>query len=112
MGLSIGSSPPSEDRPCGGPSPPAVSPSGGGGHPSAATQLLSTEAGRGPKSDAKESSGPPAAGGRLGARMTPARLLLGIHRARKSAWEKAGVDITMAGVRRGQLIWDLGARLR
>lgn len=129
--LSIGSkesSSPSQDRPFRGPSLPAVSPpgrrghpSGGRGHPSPATQLLSAEAGRGPKSEMKESFGPSAVGslGPLetpgqGARITPARLLFGIHRARKSAWEKwspAGDDITMAGVGHDKLIWDFNARL-
>lgn len=86
-----------------------MSPSGGRGHPSTATQLLSAEAVSGAKSETKESFGPSAdvclkalETTVQGPRITPALLLFGIHRAKKSAWEKrspAGDDIMMATVR-------------
>jgi len=79
---------------------PALAPPGDRVNPSTPRQLLSAEPGRGAKSDAKESSGSreegpmaemclkePAKSGQ-GLRMTPALVLLGIHRATKSAWEK------------------------
>lgn len=87
----------SGDRPLTGISPPGNRP-----YPSTPTQLLSAEAGRGLKSEAKESSGfrdgdstavvfrKEPAKSRQGLRITPALVLLGIHRAKKSAWEKWG----------------------
>lgn len=78
---------------------PALAPPG---NPSTKTQLLSVEAGKGAKSDVKESSGPrggdpgcpaeeiyfsePANSG-LGLRITPALELLGMQRAKKSVSE-------------------------
>lgn len=79
--------------------------------PSTSRQLLSAEAGRGAKLDVKESSGcsggdPVAGVGRKdparsgeGPRITPALVLLGIHRAKKSACEHcspAGDDMMMS----------------
>lgn len=72
--------------------------------PSTARQLLSAEIGRGAKSEEKESSGlrnwgvcrrEPARSGK-GWRITPALVLLGIQRARKSAceyWSPSGDDM-------------------
>lgn len=88
-----------DDRPLTGLSFPGLSPPGDGANPSTPRQLLSAEAGRGAKSEAQESSGSrggdlttevcrnePAKSGQ-GLRITPALELLGIHRAKKSAWE-------------------------
>lgn len=78
---------------------PVLSLPGDRANPSTPRQLLSAEAGRGAKSEANESSGSsgmdptaemcrkePAKSGQ-GLRITPALVLLGIHRAKKSAWE-------------------------
>lgn len=103
-----------------GPSPPAFAPSGGQENPSTPRQLLSAEAGRGAKSEANESSGSPADVCRKdpdkpvqGLRITPALVLLGIHRAKKSAWEKwiPARDDIMTSSRQIWLIWDLNDRL-
>lgn len=86
---------------------PVLSPPGCRENPSTPRQLLSAEAGRGAKSELKESDGDPTtetcrrepASSGVGLRITPALLLLGIHRARKSAWEywgPAGDDMLTA----------------
>lgn len=101
----------SENWPFTGLSVPALSPPRNRPCPSTSMQLLSAEAGRGLKSEAKESSGSSdgdstaevfrkePAKSRPGLRITPALVLLGIHRAKKSAWEKwspAGDDMLTA----------------
>lgn len=77
----------------------SISPPGNRAIPSTSRQLLSAEAGRGANSDTNESSGscgkdPTAEVGQKesakseqGLRITPALVLLGIHLAKKSAWE-------------------------
>lgn len=88
-----------EFRPFTGLSDSVISPPAARLNASTPRQLLSVEAGNGAKSEAKESSGNmgedptaevcrkgPAKSGE-GLRITPARVLLGIHRAKRSAWE-------------------------
>lgn len=86
-----------QQGPVTGLSAPVPSPPGAREHRSTPTQLLSTDAGKGAKSEANESFGSsgtgemccedPATSGQ-GLRITPALVLLGIHRAKKSAWER------------------------